>query len=55
MNVDGAIIEQPREITRYPLFDSVYQRHDELIAEFITGRTLEVAFGRHPHPMADWS
>lgn len=52
-NVDGAIVERPRAIARHPLLDRVYQRHDELIAEFTTGRTLEVAFGRHPHPMAD--
>lgn len=50
---DGAIVERPRSISRHPLLDSIYDRHDELIAEFTTGRTLEVAFGRHPHPMAD--
>lgn len=52
-NIEGAIVERPREITRHPLLDSVYQRHDRLIAEFVSGRTLEVAFGRHAHPLAD--
>ena len=52
-NVNGAIAVRPRSITRHPLLNSIYQRHDELIAEFTTGRTLEVAFGRHPHPLAD--
>lgn len=52
-NVDGAIIERPRAITQHPLLDRIYQRHDGMIAEFTAGRTLEIAFGRHPHPMAD--
>ena len=52
-NVDGAIIERPRSVTRHPLLDRIYQRHDELIGEFTTGQCLEIAFGRHPHPAAD--
>lgn len=52
-NIGGAIVERPRAITRHPLLDSIYQRHDELIGEYAEGRTLEVAFGRHSHPTAD--
>lgn len=52
-NVDGAIIERPRSVTRHPLLDRIYQRHDDLIRQHTSGRCLEIAFGRHPHPVAD--
>lgn len=52
----GAIVERPREVSRHPLLAAIYDRHDELIRRHAIGRgdrTLEVAFGTHPHPDAD--
>ena len=53
---EGAIVERPREVAEHPLLAEIYRRHDALIRERATGRggrTLEVAFGTHPHPDAD--
>lgn len=52
---DGAIIERPRSVTEYPLLAKIYAQHDALIDRYIVDgvRTLEVAFGSHPHPDAD--
>lgn len=52
----GAIVERPREVDDHPLLAEVYDRHDELIGQRAvdrSDRTLEVAFGTHPHPEAD--
>lgn len=52
----GAIVERPREVDLHPLLAAIYRRHDALIREWITDvgdRTLEIAFGTHPHPDAD--
>lgn len=50
---DGAIAERPRRVSQYPLLDAIYERHDQVIAEHVTGRTLEVACGQHVHAAAD--
>lgn len=54
-NLDGAIAERPREVDEHPLLAAIYDRHDALIRRYAVpdGRTLELAFGRHPHPDAD--
>lgn len=52
----GAIVEQPREVGDHPLLAEIYDRHDDLIGRRAVDRserTLEVAFGTHPHPDAD--
>lgn len=50
----GAIVERPRDVDEHPLLATVYDHHDDLIRAFIGGgRTLEVAFGTHPHPDVD--
>ncbi len=53
--LDGAIAERPREIREHPLLAAVYARHDALIRQYLPrdGRSLELAFGRAPHPDAD--
>ena len=52
----GAIVERPRDVGAHPLLAEIYGRHDALIRRRAIRRgerTLEVAFGRHPHPDAD--
>lgn len=53
----GAIIEQPRDISEYPLLNAIYRRHDALISHYAVGgeeeHSLEIAFGTHQHPDAD--
>lgn len=50
----GAVVEQPRDVQRHPLLAAIYDRHDELIADYLpAGETLELAFGQHLHPQAD--
>lgn len=51
--VADSIVERPREIPHYPLLNLIYDRHDDLIATHVEGRTLELAFGLRPHPMTD--
>lgn len=53
VDMDDAIAERPREISRYPLLEAVYDRHDRLISEWCHGDTLEVAHGQYAHPEAD--
>lgn len=51
---DDAIVERPRRVQKHPLLSEIYERHDELIADFLPdGETLEVAFGQYMHPQAD--
>ena len=51
---DGAVVEQPRDVQRHPLLAAIYEKHDELIADYLPGgETLELAFGQHIHPQAD--
>lgn len=53
VDMDNAIAERPREITKHPLLNEIYKFHDALIADNCNGRVLEVAHGQYAHPKAD--
>ena len=51
---EDAIVERPRSVTKHPLLTEIYDRHDQLISQFLPdGPSLEIAFGQYMHPEAD--